>query len=151
MKITLPLLTFVFFFFFFSAQVVRPSSAITHKSSENSPVKASNNQVIPFGTICFSEKGNAELITLNKTNFNFSVKKFSNKTEADSFVSSFKNSDSNILTVDLIDHKDDLYFFNFTVKEPKDTKWYLQLFKNNALEFIKYNKNIRSIDDLLSK
>lgn len=151
MKKTLPLLIFVFFSSILSAQIAKPSVAVTHKSVESSSIKESNELIIPDGTICFLEKGKAESIVLTKTNYICSIKKFVNTTEAEAFANSFKNSDSNILTVNFTENKGGLYFFNFSVKEPKDTKWYLQLFKNNGLEFIKYNKNINSIEELLSK
>lgn len=151
MKKTLPLLIFVFLYSILSAQIAKPSSAVTHKSTVNSAIKESNEPMIPYGTICFLEKGSAESVVLSKTSYNCSIKKFANTSEAEVFSNSFKNSDSNILTVIFTENKDGLYFFNFSVKEPKDTKWYLQLFKNNGLEFIKYNKDVNSIEELLSK
>lgn len=150
MKKTLPLLIFVFFSSILFAQLAKPSSAVTHKSIENNPIKESSELVIPDGTICFSEKGKAESITLNKTSYTCSIKKFSNTTEAESFANSFKNSDSNVLAVNYIENKDGLYFFNFSLKEPREVNWYLQLFKNNNLQFVKYNKSIKSIEELLS-
>ena len=151
MKKTLPLLIFVFFYSILSAQIARPSSAVIHKSTVNSSIKESNEPIIPDGTICFLEKGSAESVALSKTSYNCSIKKFANTSEAEAFVISFKNSDSNVLAINYIENKGGLYFFNFSVKEPKDTKWYLQLFNSNGLQFIKYNKDVNSIEELLSK
>lgn len=152
MKKRLPLLVFTILSCFINAQSLsKPSTAVIHKATQSNRLEVKNEVVVPLGTICFQEKGSPETVSMTKTNYTCSVKQFTSQSEAESFAIKFKNSDANIADFSFSRIEGDFYFFNFTIKEPKDTKWYLMLFKNNNLQFIKYNKDIKLIDDLLSK
>lgn len=151
MKKPILLLLFVFFSSILFAQLTKPTSAVTHKSIENNPIATPNELIIPDGTICFTEKGQPETVALTKTNYICSIKKFTAVSEAEAFASTFSKSDPNISNFSFTKVENDIYYFNFSIMEPKDTKWYLALFQKNNLQFIKYNKQLESIEKLLSK
>lgn len=153
MKKTIPLFIFSLFFSVINAQTeIKRVGAISAKSSPNTnPENPVQNTIIPYNTICFEEKGSPEVIVVNKTNYNCLIKKFSSNADAEAFLANFKNSDSNISHCAFLENKSGMYSFSFTIKDPKETKWFLQLFQKNGLQFIKYNSEIKSIDELLAK
>jgi hypothetical protein len=153
MKKKLPLFILLSFFSVLNAQTeIKRVGAISSKSYPvNNPENPSTNTIIPYNTICFEEKESAEVVAMSKLNFNCSIKKFASVKEAETFAYTFKNSDQNISQCTLIENKSGLFFFNFSVKEPKSVEWYLQLFQKNNLAFVKNNSDLRSIDELLIK
>lgn len=112
-----------------------------------------NNNEIAYskGTIFMSGEANAEKAASTRTSGICSIFLFESVSEAQTFAVNFKNSDSNISDFTYTGIKGNLYYFNFSTIEPRDTKWYLQLFKNNGLSLISYNGKIQSIDQALSK
>ena len=137
--------------FIYAQSLSKPSLSAVHKSYQHNLDVIDNEINIPTGTICFEEIGSAKTVITTKTNYICSIKKFSNQTEAETYSKKFKNSDSNISDFSYIKNENGFFFFNFSISEPKDFVWYLQLFKNNSLQFIKWNNKIKSIDDLISK
>ena len=150
-KIILPLLLFISANFFAQSSIPRVG-AVSSKSYERQ--STSNTKVelkeTPKSTICFNDVDKAKDVVTSKTNFSCAIFLFENVSQAEAFVASFKNSDPNISDCSYTGVKDNFYSFDFSVKEPKDIKWYLQLFKKNNLDFVKYNDKIQSIDKALS-
>lgn len=153
MKKTLLLFVSLLFFSLTNAQTsLKRVGATSSKSTKVANAESSNTNVtIPHNTICFEEKENAEALVMNKTNYICSIKKFSTAGDAESFAIIFKKSDSNIANCSYIENKNGFFFFNFSVIKPMTTKWYLQLFQKNDIEFIKYNSEVKSIKELLSQ
>lgn len=153
MKKILPLVIFLLIFSVINAQTeAKRPGAISSKSYPSTNLEnPSTGTPIPYNTICFEEKENAEIVVMSKTSFNCSIKKFASLADAEAFAVNFKNSDFNIAQCSVTESKNGIFFFNFTVKEPKNTKWYLQLFQKNDLGFIKYNSEVKSINELLSQ
>ncbi len=140
----------------FVAQIPRANavqSKITPASTtENTSANAVANDVtMKKGTIFFNEKGKAEDVAATKTSGVCSIFLFESVSEAQAFASNFKNSDPNISEFSFTGVKNNLYYFNFALTQPRDTKWYLQLFKNNNLLYISNNNKTQSIDQALSK
>ena len=146
------LLAFISFNYF--AQVPRAnavqSKVTTPSSTENSATSSAVSN-ISKGTIFFNEKGKAEAVAATKTSGVCSIFLFESVSEAQTFAANFKNSDSNISEFSFTGVKNNLYYFNFSISEPRDTKWYLQLFKKNNLLYISNNNKTQSIDQALSK
>lgn len=153
MKKLLPLLLLLTFSSTsFSQTEIKRFGAISGKATERKNIENQTSDVaIPYNTICFEEKDKAENFVLNRTNYNCTIKKFSSIADAELFAINFKNSDTNISNCTFIENKNGMFSFSFSVIEPRDTKWYLQLFQKNSLEFVKYNSNVKSINELLSK
>ena len=151
-QILLILLAFTSLTYF--AQAPRPNtvqSKVTTPSSTENIVTTNAVNNISKGTIFFNEKGKAESVAATKTSFVCSIFLFENVSEAQTFAVNFKNSDSNISEFSFTGVKNNLYYFNFSLLEPRDTKWYLQLFKKNNLLYVSNNNKTQSIDQALSK
>jgi hypothetical protein len=127
----------------------KKSGAVSSKASKPLANQAISNE-IPKATICFNESDVAENIVKTRTSFYCSIFLFSSVSEAESFASTFKYSDSNIIEFAFAGLKNGYYYFNFSIKEPKDIKWYLELFKKNNLQYIKYNNDLQSLEKALS-
>lgn len=152
MKITV----FLSFLFFISLSIsaqneLKKSVGISSKATApaNAQALTPSNESVK-STICFNEPDVAENIVKTRTSFYCSAFPFSSVSEAESFAASFRNSDSNVTEFTFVGVKNSVYYFNFTTKEPKDIKWYLNLFKRNNFEFIKYNNETQSIDKALA-
>jgi hypothetical protein len=104
----------------------KKSGAVSSKASAPLANQAISNE-IPKATICFNESDVAENIVKTRTSFYCSIFLFSSVSEAESFASTFKYSDSNIIEFAFAGLKNGYYYFNFSIKEPKDIKWYLEL------------------------
>jgi len=128
-----------------------PKKVLTTASKASAPIanQAISNET-PKSTICFNENDVAENVVKNRTSFYCSIFLFNSVSEAESFGSSFKYSDSNIAEFTFAGVKNGYYYFNFSIKEPKDVKWYLELFKKNNLQYIKYNNELQSLDKALA-
>lgn len=121
------------------ATAPKPSQAAEFSTSET-----------PKSTICFNEADVAENIVKTRTSFYCSIFSFNSVSEAEAFANAFKSSDSNVMEFSFVGVKNSYYYFNFSIKEPKDIKWYLTLFKRNNLEYIKYNNELQTIDKALA-
>lgn len=152
MKITV----FLSFLFFISLSInaqndLKKSIGISSKATAPAQAQSIESSTENSkSTICFNEPDVAENIVKTRTSFYCSAFPFSSVSEAESFATSFRNSDSNVMEFTFVGVKNSLYYFNFSIKEPKDIKWYLNLFKRNNFEFIKYNSETQSIDKALA-
>ena len=141
------LLAFTSFNYF--AQAPRANavqSKVTTPSSTENNVTTSTASNISKGTIFFNEKGKAENVAATKTSFVCSIFLFESVSEAQIYANNFKNSDSNISEFTFTGVKNNLYYFNFSLLEPRDTKWYVQLFKKNNLLYISNNNKTQPLD-----
>ena len=102
-------------------------------------------------TVFFNDNtGKSNSQTVQPSNL-CSIYLFDNVSEAQEFAGNIKASDSNILDFYFTGVKDNVYFFSFSVKEPREAKWYFQLFKNNGLQYVNYNGATDTIDQALAK
>lgn len=127
----------------------KKAGAVSSKASAPIAVQPNTNET-PKSTICFNESDAAETIAKSRTSFYCSIFLFNSVSEAESFASAFKYSDSNVIEFAFAGVKNGYYYFNFSVKEPRDVKWYLQLFNKNNLQFIKFNNELQSIEKALA-
>ncbi len=122
-------------------------------------VRSSSVVVLPAnteskGTIVFKGPGTEKPAQFfsNSQSFISYIYSFSSAAEAENFASAFKSSDPNIASCQYSNREAGGYYeFSFSVKETRDLKWYLGLFKQNNLGFIKLNDGPKSIDKLLEK
>lgn len=104
------------------------------------------------GTIAFKHKGDPKSFLESSQSFTSYIYTFSSAAEAESFAAAFKNSDPNIASCSFAGKEAGGYYeFSFSVIEKRDVKWYLNLFRQNNLGFIKFDKGPKSIDKLLEK
>lgn len=154
MKKTLFFSFFLAFFYTSTAQNNIPrANAVQSKATSPSKNESADNTVSKMakGTIFFNENGGANKVVSTKTSGICSIYMFESVSEAEAFAYNLKKSDLNILDFYFTGIKDNLYYFSFSLKEPRDIKWYLNLFKNNNLTHISYNNKVQTIDQALSK
>lgn len=138
----------------FSAKIYSQTERARGMEVRSAPVVTLPANTESKGTIVFKGPGTDKPVQFLSANQSFIgyIYSFSSAAEAESFATAFKNSDPNISACQYNNREAGGYYeFSFSVKEARDAKWYLGLFKQNNLSYIKFNDGPKSIDKLLEK